>query len=207
MTDKLEILSEKIIPNSEKVELEISTIIKKLTKLKEDGVDSYKKKKIEEALKIFLKGYILFHEVSKKFSNEYFISKSFDELLILFKTILPNLALCYYKLGSYKEAIIYDLEMIALEPKYGRSIVRLFKSYSKINKVQQAVFYGNVFLDLDIDTRKKFKGINEIIEEEKIKLKNIQKQEKNKANKDLIIIFGSFLILFIALIFYLLKKR
>ena len=97
--------------------------------------------------------------------------------------------------------------MIALEPKYGRSIVRLFKSYSKINKVQQAVFYGNVFLDLDIDTRKKFKGINEIIEEEKIKLKNIQKQEKNKANKDLIIIFGSFLILFIALIFYLLKKR
>ena len=98
--------------------------------------------------------------------------------------------------------------MIALDPKYGRSIVRLLKSYSKINKTQQAVFYGDVFRNLDMDTRNKFKGINEIIEEENIKLKKIQKEENNKANKDLIKFVCPILIFIIAVIFfYLFKKR
>ena len=214
MTDKLEILSDKIVqksnsePNKENLESELTKIIKDLTKIKEEGNDLYKRNKKEEALKIFLKGYTQFHESSKKFNNEYSNSRQYEELLIIYKKILSNLALCYYKQGNYKKAIVYDLEMIALDPKYGRSIVRLLKSYSKINKTQQAVFYGDVFRNLDMDTRNKFKGINEIIEEENIKLKKIQKEENNKANKDLIKFVCPILIFIIAVIFfYLFKKR
>ena len=214
MTDKLERLSDKIVqksnsePNKENLESELTKIIKDLTKIKEKGNDLYKRNKKEEALQKFLKGYNQFHESSKKFNNEYSNSRQYEELLIIYKKILSNLALCYYKQGNYKEAIVYDLEMIALDPKYGRSIVRLLKSYSKINKTQQAVFYGDVFRNLDMDTRNKFKGINEIIEEENIKLKKIQKEENDKANQDLIKFVCPILILIIAVIFfYLFKKR
>ena len=214
MTDKLERLSDKIVqksnsePNKENLESELTKIIKDLTKIKEKGNDLYKRNKKEEALQKFLKGYNQFHESSKKFNNEYSNSRQYEELLIIYKKILSNLALCYYKQGKYKEAIVYDLEMIALDPKYGRSIVRLLKSYSKINKTQQAVFYGDVFRNLDMDTRNKFKGINEIIEEENIKLKKIQKEENDKANQDLIKFVCPILILIIAVIFfYLFKKR
>ncbi len=214
MTDKLERLYDKIVqksnsePNKENLESKLTKIIKDLTKIKEKGNDLYKRNKKEEALQKFLKGYNQFHESSKKFNNEYSNSRQYEELLIIYKKILSNLALCYYKQGNYKEAIVYDLEMIALDPKYGRSIVRLLKSYSKINKTQQAVFYGDVFRNLDMDTRNKFKGINEIIEEENIKLKKIQKEENDKANQDLIKFVCPILILIIAVIFfYLFKKR
>ena len=212
MEDKLEILSDKISPNSnsqpniEKLESELSILISDLTKIKEEGNDLYKKNQKEEALKVFLKGYELFHDKSKTIYNDYFFCSRFNELSIVIKKILSNIALCYYKQENYRQAIIYDLEIIALEPRYGRSIVRLLKSYSKINKIQQSVYYGNIFMDLDKDTRNKFKDMPQIIEQEKIKLKNIQEAEKNNANKDLILFFGSFLTIFMGvLIFYLLK--
>ena len=214
MEDKLEILPDKISPNSnsqpnkEKLESELSILINDLTKIKEEGNDLYKKNQKEEALKIFLKGYKLYHDKSKTIYNDYFFCSRFNELSIVIKKILSNIALCYYKQENYRQAIIYDLEIIALEPRYGRSIVRLLKSYSKINKIQQSVYYGNIFMNLDKDTRNKFKDMPQIIEQEKIKLKNIQEAEKNKANKDLILFFGSFLTIFMGvLIFYLLKKQ
>ena len=214
MEDKLEILSDKISPNSnsqpniEKLESELSILINDLTKIKEEGNDLYKKNQKEEALKVFLKGYELFHDKSKTIYNDYFFCSRFNELSIVIKKILSNIALCYYKQENYRQAIIYDLEIIALEPRYGRSIVRLLKSYSKINKIQQSVYYGNIFMDLDKDTRNKFKDMPQIIEQEKIKLKNIQEAEKNNANKDLILFFGSFLTIFMGvLIFYLLKQQ
>jgi tetratricopeptide (TPR) repeat protein len=214
MEDKLEILSDKISPNSnsqpniEKLESELSILINDLTKIKEEGNDLYKKNQKEEALKVFLKGYKLFHDKSKTIYNDYFFCSRFNELSTLIKKILSNIALCYYKQENYRQAIIYDLEIIALEPTYGRSIVRLLKSYSKINKIQQSVYYGDIFMDLDKDTRNKFKDMPQIIEQEKIKLKNIQEAEKNNANKDLILFFGSFLTIFMGvLIFYLLKKQ
>ena len=214
MEDKLEILSDKISPNSnsqtnkEKLESELSILISDLTKIKEEGNDLYKKNQKEEALKVFLKGYELFHDKSKTIYNDYFFCSRFNELSIVIKKILSNIALCYYKQENYRQAIIYDLEIIALEPRYGRSIVRLLKSYSKINKIQQSVYYGNIFMDLDKDTRNKFKDMPQIIEQEKIKLKNIQEAEKNNANKDLILFFGSFLTIFMGvLIFYLLKQQ
>ena len=214
MEDKLEILSDKISPNSnsqpnkEKLESELSILINDLTKIKEEGNDLYKKNQKEEALKVFLKGSKLYHEKSKTIYKDYFFCSRFNELSIVIKKILSNIALCYYKQENYRQAIIYDLEIIALEPRYGRSIVRLLKSYSKINKIQQSVYYGNIFMNLDKDTRNKFKDMPQIIEQEKIKLKNIQEAEKNKANKDLILFFGSFLTIFMGvLIFYLLKKQ
>ena len=83
MTDKLEILSDKIVqksnsePNKENLESELTKIIKDLTKIKEEGNDLYKRNKKEEALQKFLKGYNQFHESSKKFNNEYSNSRQY----------------------------------------------------------------------------------------------------------------------------------
>ena len=61
----------------------------------------------------------------------------------------------------------------------------MFNSYSRLNKIQQAVYYGELFLELDQETRNKFKGTQDKVKREQLKLKNIQKAEKDKIKKDL----------------------
>ena len=160
-----------------------STLISELTKIKEEGNRLYKENKIEEAKNKFKEGYEKFEKQSKLINIEKKYNDQTKELFILSKKILSNIALCYYKEENYEEAIKYDLKIIANFPKFGKSIVRLFNSYSKLNKIQQAVYYGDLFLELDQETRDKFKGIPEKIQEEKKKLEKIQKEEAGKIRK------------------------
>lgn len=167
-----------------------SELIKELTKYKEEGCALYKEKKIEEAKAKFKEGFDKFEKESAKISKESSNNEEYKEIIILGKKLLSNLALCYYKQGKYAEAIDYDIKLLTIHPKFGKSIVRLFNSYSRLNKIQQAVYYGEIFLEWDQETRDKFKGTQDKVKREQLKLKNIQKAEKDKIKKD----FGKYVL-------------
>ena len=103
--------------------------------------------------------------------------------------------------------IVYDLKLIALDPKFEESIVRLFNSYSKINKNQQAVYYGELFMDLDKDIRDKFQGTEKKIEDEKIKLNKLQKEEEKRIKRNMIQFCVPIFIFFLSLVFWYIFKR
>ncbi len=179
-------------------------IINDLKKIKEEGNVLYKNNKLEEAKNIFLKGYNLFQQELNKIEKIYSNEDKINELYILYKKILSKIAKCFYKQEKYKNSIIYDLKIIELEPKNSKSLVRLFYSYSKLNKCQQAIYYGEIILGFNDDIKNKYVDISKNINEEKIKLSKIK---RSTYIKNLFIFFGSVLIIFISiLLFYIFKN-
>ena len=184
-----------------------SDLLEELIKCKQKGNQLYKENKIEEAKLKFKEGYDKYERESPDLSKNFSNSPKFKEIEIESNKILSNLALCYYKQGKYTEAIEYDKKLFSKSPKFGKSIVRLFKSYSKLNNIQQAVYFGEVFLELDKETRNKFKGTQEKVKGQQLKLKKIQEAEKDKIKKD----FGKYVfpavILCLAILGYMLFKK
>ena len=184
-----------------------SDLLDELIEYKEQGNKLYKENKIEEAKLKFKEGYEKYERESPDLRKNFSNSPKFKEIEIESNKILSNLALCYYKQGKYTEAIEYDLKLFNKSPKFGKSIVRLFKSYSKLNKIQQAVYYGEVFLELDQETRNKFKGTQDKVKGEQLKLKKMQEAEKDKIKKD----FGKYVfpavILCLAVLGYMLFRK
>ena len=184
-----------------------SDLLEELIKCKQKGNQLYKENKIEEAKLKFKEGYDKYERESPDLSKNFSNSPKFKEIEIESNKILSNLALCYYKQGKYTEAIEYDKKLFSKSPKFGKSIVRLFKSYSKLNNIQQAVYFGEVFLELEQETRNKFKGTQEKVKGQQLKLKKIQEAEKDKIKKD----FGKYVfpavILCLAILGYMLFKK
>ena len=202
------ITSETNLSESNPRKTDFSNLISELTNIKNEGNSLYKLKKIEEATNKFKEGYEKYLNELSLINKERENNEQCKEVLILTKKILSNLALCYYKQEKYEEAIKYDLKILAEHPKFGKSIVRLFNSYSKVNKIQQAVFYGNLFLELDQETRDKFKGTQTKIQNEKEKFKILEKKEKDKIQKEFAVLVIPCLILLLAiLIFFLFRKK
>ena len=178
-------------------------IMNNLKKVKEEGNDLYRKKQIEEAKNIFINGYNCYKKISS-LNSKLISMDQYNDIISLYIKILSNLALCYYKQGNYEQSIKYDLQLISLDPEFAKSLVRLFYAYSRINKSQQAVYYGNIFLGFDKEKKIKFKGIENKIREEKDKLKKIQKSEEKMIY---LIKFVPLLILILAIVIrYILKK-
>lgn len=186
--------------SKEQINIDLDNLLNELSKLKNEATLLYKNNKIEEAINKYIEIYKILKKELPKIHIDYSYSYKYDEIMLLYRKILSKLALCYYIEGNYTEAIKYDLKVITLEPKNVKSIVRLFNSYSKNNKCLQAVYYGKLFKDLDIDLKNKFKGMDKIIEEEEIKLKKMQEC-------NIIKYFISLLIFFLAiLLYYIIKK-
>jgi len=160
-----------------------NTLKKDLENYKNEGNALYREGKIEEAKLKFKDGYELYKQDFRKIKKSA-DKKVLEEVHLLFKKILSNLALCYYKQGEYKESIKYDTELLLAYPKFGKSIVRILKAYAKLKDNPNAVIYGEQFLELDKETRDKFKGTQDIVQEEKLKLKKKQEEEKEKIKKD-----------------------
>ena len=211
MTENLDnIITNNIILSQDKdnIKTDFTNLINYLTNIKNDAKILYKKNKIEEAKNKYKEGYKKFEEESSKIYKEFYNNEQCENLLILYKKILSNIALCYYKQEKYKEAIVYDLKIIALDPKFGKSIVRLFNSYSKINKDQQAVYYGELFIDLEKEIKDKFKGTEKKVEEEKIKLNKLQKEEEKRIKRNMIQFSVPIFIFFLSIFFwYIFRKK
>ena len=184
-----------------------SELLEELTKYKDEGNVLYKEKKIEEAKLKFKEGYDKYEKEIPQLRKNFPESPKHKEIEIVANKILSNLALCYYKQGKYQESIKYDEILFSRAPKFGKSIVRLFKSYSKLNQIKKAIGFGEAFLELDQETRNKFKGTQDKVKEEQLKLKRIQEAEKEKIKKD----FGKYVfpmvILCLAVIIYLLFRK
>ena len=184
-----------------------SKLVNDLTKYKDEGCALYKEKKIVEATDKFSQGFRQFEDEISGLKKDSLNDDEYNEIILLGKKILSNLALCFYKQGNYPQAISYDLKLLKNHPNFGKSIVRLFKSSIKLNKIKLAVEYGELFLKLDEETRNKFKGTENQIKEAQLKLKKIEKEEE-KAKSGLGKYFLPFVILCIAVLgYYLLKKK
>lgn len=165
--------SSKGVPN-----FDFSGVMKELTEINIEGNALFKQSKLEESKDKFLQGHDKFGQVSEKIYNLFTNHDQVDQILALYKGFLSKIAQCYFEQKKYREAIVYDLKLICLEPKDYEAIYRLFKSYSKIDKCQQAVFYGDIFLDFDDDIKNKIKNAISEIENEKAKLCQMQKYGK-----------------------------
>ena len=182
----------------------IINILSELKKIKDKGNVLYENNNLEEAKNVFLNGYNLFHKEIKVIDNAN-LENIMNEIFIEYKKILSKLAKCYYKQEKYEDSIIYDLKLIELEPKNCKSLARLFYSYSKLNKCQQAIFYGEIIMDLSDDGKNKFMDISKKVIEEKNKLSKIQEKE---FLKHIFIAFGSVTVVILAaFLFYILKNN
>ena len=166
-------ISSKTQPN-----LDFSDLMAELKDLNQEGNALFKQSKLEEAKNKFLQGDEKFTQESDKIYKLFTNNDQVDQILSLYKYFLSKIAECYFQQKNYNDAIIYDLKLICLEPTNYEVIYRLFNSYSKIGKTQQAVYYGEIFLDFDENIRNKFKNVENEIEKEKLKLKQIQRNGK-----------------------------
>ena len=196
-----------LLTNKEEKNTDLTNLIDELEKIKNKGNELYKRKQIEEATTKFNEGYQIFIKESPIIYNELYSNKQFENVLLIYKKILSNLALCYYMQQNFNKAIEFDLKLLALEPKFGKSIVRLFNSYSKLNKCQQAVYYGEIFMDLNYEIRKKFSGMEIKVEEEKVKLSKLQKAEESRIKFSIFIFYCHIFILILSLIYYYIFKK
>ena len=187
--------------------LDFSDLMEELKDLNQEGNALFKQSKLEEAKNIFLQGDEKFEQESKKIYKLYTNNDQVDQILSLYKYFLSKIAECYFKQKNYNEAIIYDLKLICLEPKNYEAIYRLFNSYSKIEKSQQAVYYGEIFLDFDENIKNRFKNAENEIEKEKLKLKHIQRYGKNTINYFLINIIFILVASYIMILFFNKKKN
>ena len=154
--------------------VEFTDLIKDLTELNSEGIALMKESKLEEAKEKFFEGNEKFEKVADKVYNLFTNNDKTDKILSLYKTLLSKTAQCFFEQKKYKESIEFDLKLICLEPKDAKAIYRLFNSYSRINKCQQSVYYGDVFLELDTKDQNNFKNAKNEIEKEKRKLVHIQ---------------------------------
>ena len=197
-------IGSKLDSSSEAKEEKVINILSELKKTKDEGNVLYENNNLEEAKNVFLNGYNLFHKEIKVIDNAN-LENIMNEIFIEYKKILSKLANCYYKQEKYEDSIIYDLKLIELEPKNCKSLARLFYSYSKLNKCQQAIFYGEIIMDLSDDGKNKFVDISKKVIEEKNKLSKIQ--EKTFLTH-IFIVFGSVTVIILAIfLFYILRNH
>lgn len=198
MISQKEISDKSSISTSSKtqINLDFSDLIKELTEINQEGDSLFNKSEFEQAINKYLQGYNLFEKETEKSYNLYCINHQVEKMISLYKGFLSKISECFYEQKKYDEAIVYDLQLICFEPKNVKSIVRLFLSYSKIGKYQQAEFYGEIYQELDKEAKNKYKDIQKDIDIIKRKLKNIRTKDKNKFNK----IFFNFIIVLVVLI-------
>ena len=165
-----EIFNKNSISTSNKIQsdLDFSEMINELTEFNKEGDSLFKQSKIEEAKNKYLLGYDIFKKENEKSLNLLTMNPKIIQILPLYKDLLSKIADCFYLQKNYDDSIDFDLKLICLEPKNVKSIVRLFYSYSKKEKYPQAIFYGDLFMDLDKDIKDEFKDVQRDIENIKL---------------------------------------
>ena len=178
-----------------------------LNTLNSEGNSLMKQSKLKEANAKFIQGHEKFELAADKIYSLYTNNEKVDQILALYKILLSKIAECFYEQKKYKEAIEFDLKLICLEPKNSEAIYRLFNSYSKIEKSQQAVYYGDVYLELESNNKNKFENAKEEIEKEKIKLFQIQNSGKSRIKIILLNFIFMIVIVLLMKLFFSMNKN
>ena len=171
-----------------KIPTDFKDLIKEITDIKASGNELVANKSYEEAISKYKEAYDKLEKELPKINHERSYNPQSEELLTLNKQIMSNLSLCYTKTEKYQESIDLDLKIISNDPMYDKSYVRLFKNYKQLNKMEQAVYFGDTLLKFDDDTKNKYKDEIADIEEEKKKLQavydKIRAEERKKMLKN-----------------------
>ncbi len=151
---------------------DFTELIKELNEIKKQGNELYKKDSYEEAIVKYKEGQEKLEKIISKVHHEHSYNPQSNDLLDLYKQILSNLSLCYIKLEKNAESIELNLKIISIDQKYDKAYARLFNSYIKIGKRNEACYFGDILLKFDDETKKKYENIIQEIEKVKKELQD-----------------------------------
>ena len=196
-----------------KIPTDYRELIKELKDIKNAGNELYKNKSYEEAILKYKEGYEKLEKELPQINLERSYNPQSEELLTLSKQIMSNLSLCYTKTEKFQESIDLDLKIISFDQNYDKAYARLFNNYLKLNKKDQAVYFGNIFLKFDEETLKKYESLKETIEETKKSLQAEYDAIRAKERKEMLKKIGKYaipvviLIAAVAIYFFVFKKN
>jgi hypothetical protein len=171
-----------------KEESGLGKIIKELNLIVLNGNELFKKKLYDEAITKYKEGYDIINkellEINRNITM-YNHNPQIEEFNHESVKLMSNLSLSYLKKDKYKESIELDSKIISLSPKYDKACVRLFKSYLKLNKKAEAVYFGGLLIkNFSKDIIDKYKNLIPKIEEEIKNLENEEKIEKEMQKRE-----------------------
>jgi hypothetical protein len=154
-----------------------------LKEIRNEGNILYKNKSYDKAIEKYNEGYKIINEqlleVNRNRMSAY--SPEIQNFYTISKDIMSNLSLSYIKKEKYQESIQLDKKIIFIDGKYDKSYARLFKSYQKLNKRAEAVFFGDILIkNFSSEVREKYKDLIPIIINEKNELEKTEKEIKEK---------------------------
>ena len=157
--------------------------IKILKEIRNEGNILYKNKSYDKAIEKYNEGYKIINEqlleVNRNRMSAY--SPEIQNFYTISKDIMSNLSLSYIKKEKYQESIQLDKKIIFIDGKYDKSYARLFKSFLKLNKKAEAVFFGDILIkNFDDKVKENYKDLIPEIEKEKKKFEIEYEIEKEK---------------------------
>ena len=166
----------------------LGKIIKDLNLIILNGNELFKKKLYDEAIIKYKEGYDIINKELLKINRNitmYNHNPQIEEFTHESVKLMSNLSLSYLKKDKYKESIELDSKIISLSPKYDKAYVRLFKSYLKLNKKAEAVYFGGLLIkNFSKEIIDKYKDLVPKIEEEIKNLENEEIIEKEKQKRE-----------------------
>ena len=154
-----------------------------LKEIRNEGNILYKNKSYDKAIEKYNEGYKIINEqlleVNRNRMSAY--SPEIQNFYTISKDIMSNLSLSYIKKEKYQESIQLDKKIIFIDGKYDKSYARLFKSFLKLNKKAEAVFFGDILIkNFDDKVKENYKDLIPEIEKEKKKFEIEYEIEKEK---------------------------
>ena len=196
-----------------KIPTDYTELINEINKKKDEGNEEFKKGSIEGALSKYKEAYEKLEKEWPNIDKERDYNPQSSELLTLLIKLSQNLSLCYFKLENYEESIKLDQQIIARDKNYDKSYARLFQSYLKQGKKQQAVYFGIFLLGFDEETKKKYEKLIPEIEEAKKDLQAEYDAIRAKERKEMMKSIAKYAIPIVILIaafaiyFFVFKKK
>ena len=198
---------------SKKPPTDFTQLINELNDLKKEGNNLYKNGSLEEAISKYKIAHEKLEKELPKIDKERDYNPQSSDLFTLFIQLSQNLSQCYFKTEKYQESIDLDNKIISRDVHYDKSYCRLFKCYLKLDKKEEAVYFGEILLKFDEETKKKYEDVIPLIEETRkevqAKIDAIRAKERKEMFKSIakyavpiVVLIGAF-----ALYFFFFKKK
>ena len=196
-----------------KIPTDFTQLINELNDLKKEGNNLYKNGSLEEAISKYKIAHEKLEKELPKIDKERDYNPQSSDLFTLFIQLSQNLSQCYFKTEKYQESIDLDNQIISRDVHYDKSYCRLFKCYLKLDKKEEAVYFGEILLKFDEETKKKYEDVIPLIEETRkevqAKIDAIRAKERKEMFKSIakyavpiVVLIGAF-----ALYFFFFKKK